>query len=169
MKSKTLIWDKNLSARKVASLFREGGVVAGASDTVPGLYAMATKEGFLSLNFLKKRSKKPYILLISGQEELKNLVQWDFGLQIENIMSVCWPGPLTIVFKAKKGLPAYLVSDEGAIALRMPNHALLLELLKITGPLFSTSANKAGDPLPQSLKAIDKHILESVAAVLDDG
>lgn len=54
-----------------------------------------------------------------------------------------WPGPLALlIFKAKADLPSYLKGADGTIALRIPAHAGLQQLLVDCEGLFSTSANK---------------------------
>lgn len=167
MTNKALNWDDNLSIRKVISLLEEGFVVVGPSDTVLGLYALPTELGFLSLNTIKKRSKKPYILLIPVLSALSEYVNPQELLQVENIADHFWPGPLTIIFKAKSNVPAYMTSDEGTIAVRVPNDKKVLSLLAETGPLFSTSANLAGEPVPATLDQVSLVIREQVAALLE--
>lgn len=167
MKSKTLSLFDNVSVRKVISLLKEGHILVGLSDTVLGLYATPTEQGFSSLNSVKQRSKKPYLLLISGQDELFEYVNEQDIRQLEKIMDRCWPGPLTIIFKARKNIPAYLTSDQGTIAFRVPKQAQIQRLLKQTGPLFSTSANLTGDPIPKVLKEVNPIILEKVGGILE--
>lgn len=167
MKSKTLSWDDNLSIRKVISLLKKGKVVVGPSDTVLGFYALPTQEGFLSLNAIKKRSKKPYLLLIPVSFELSEYAEFESSLQVEKIMDTFWPGPLTLILKAKPEVPAYMTSDEGTIAVRVPNDKKVLSLLAETGPLFSTSANLSGEPIPATLEEVDSRIVEQVAALLE--
>lgn len=167
MTNKVLNWGDNLSMRKVISLLKEDSVVVGPSDTVLGLYALPTKQGFLSLNAIKKRSKKPYILLIPVSSALSEYVNPQELLQVENITTHFWPGPLTIIFKAKSDVPAYMTSDEGTIAVRVPKHSKIQQLLAQVGPLFSTSANLSGEPIPATLDQVNPMIKEQVAALLE--
>lgn len=167
MTSKTLSWEDNLSIRKVISLLKRGEVVIGPSDTVLGFYALPTEQGFLSLNKIKKRLEKPYILLIPVSFVLSEYVDSGYLLQTEKIMARFWPGPLTIIFKAKSDVPAYMTSSEGAIAVRVPNDVKVLSLLVQAGPLFSTSANLAGEPVPSTLDQVSPIIKEQVAALLE--
>ena len=51
----------------------------------------------------------------------------------------------------------------------MPNHAGLLSLLQHVPALFSTSANKSGQPVPTTIEALDVDILSSVAYIINDG
>jgi tRNA threonylcarbamoyl adenosine modification protein (Sua5/YciO/YrdC/YwlC family) len=57
-----------------------------------------------------------------------------------------WPGPLTIVLRARDGLPPELLKD-GKLALRVPGPSPALTLVRaFGGPLTATSANESGRP-----------------------
>ena len=83
-------------------------------------------------------------------------------------MNSCWPGPLTLILKAKPDLPDFMKSPEGTVGLRMPNHKGLLELLARFEGLFSTSANRAGEPVPQSIDEIDPEIMDAISYLIVD-
>ena len=159
MKTKVLFWHDFVSLRKLSSLIFEGKSFLGDSDTVLGLFAPATQKGVLSLNEIKGRQEKPYILLIFSQKDIETYVDVVNIRQVENILAHCWPGPLTVIFKAKSTIPDYLRASNGTIALRVPKHEELRQLLALTGPLFSTSANKTGQPVPINIKDVDSAIV----------
>jgi L-threonylcarbamoyladenylate synthase len=163
-----LYWDDKNTISKIHAILRSGGVVVGSSDTVIGFLASLTKEGFEALNSIKQRQEKPYLILVESQEVVEKLIDQPISGQIRGIMERCWPGPLTIIFKAKVDLPAYIKGADGTIALRVPAHSGLQQLLACGDSLFSTSANKAGEPVPASLDELDPDIRRQVAAVIDD-
>jgi L-threonylcarbamoyladenylate synthase len=167
MKSKTLSWDNNLSIRNAISLLKDGKVIIAPSDTVIGLYAIPSEKGFSSLNAIKKRTDKPYLLLLSSLKEIYGYVERLDVIQIEKIIHACWPGPLTIIFKARRDVPAYLVSAEHTIAIRIPADEKVQALLKETGPLFSTSANLSGEPVPVTFRDLSQELKERVDAVVE--
>lgn len=169
MKSKTLSWSRDTDIHAVASLLQQGHVVAGSSDTVVGLFAPVSQKGFDQLNFIKKRSEKPYIIIIPFREKVFDYAQSPQSFQVEKIITHCWPGPLTIIVKAKKGLPPYLTTEQGTISLRVPKHAGLQKLLSYTGALFSTSANPTGEPVPCLVHDIDDTLIPHIAAFINDG
>ncbi len=117
-----LYWDHKNTICKVLAIMRSGGVIVGSSDTVIGLLAPLTKEGFDAFNRIKKRQEKPYLILVKSQFEAINLIDQVLSEEIKNIMRSCWPGPLTLIFKAKADLPDYVKSPDGTIALRVPDH-----------------------------------------------
>ncbi len=57
-----------------------------------------------------------------------------------------WPGPLTLVCHQQSSLQWDLGDTRGTVAVRMPDHAVALEILERTGPLAVSSANMTGMP-----------------------
>ncbi len=56
-----------------------------------------------------------------------------------------WPGPLTLVSRAKPGLSAWLTQD-GKIGMRVPGPSPALEVVQaFRRPLTATSANQSGE------------------------
>lgn len=169
MKNKSLQWSKRQDREKILQLLLSERVIAGSTDTVSGLFGPLTATGKEGLDEIKGRSKKPYLILISSKEKLFDLIDSLHSIQIEKLIDLCWPGPLTLIFKAHPALDNFLQSERGTIAVRMPNHPGLLEVLQQVPGLFSTSANVAGKPVPLLVKDIDDSIQKQVAAVVDNG
>ena len=66
-----------------------------------------------------------------------------------------WPGALTLVLPAAPSLPLVLNPlQDGTVGVRVPNCPQALDILKLTGPLATTSANLTGSPPCQTLAAI---------------
>lgn len=62
-----------------------------------------------------------------------------------------WPGPVSLVLaRAERSRGWDLGEDRVTIAVRMPHHPLALEVLARTGPLAVTSANRTGEPTPDT-------------------
>jgi len=140
------------------------------TDTIPGLIGALTLESFNTLNKIKKfRSKKPYLILIAEKNKIENFINPDnLNEKLINLMEKCWPGPLTLIFKAKKDSPSFLTSQENTIALRCPKHEGLLSLLEHFDGLFSTSANQSEQQPPQTIDEISLQILEQIKYVVID-
>ena len=153
------------SDRLIATL-KQSRIVVCDTDTVAGLLGNVTTQAFTALGAIKEREKKPYLLLVGSKEKLLYFVDQSDLDKIQIVIEQCWPGPLTLIFKAKSGVPAFLLSAEGTIAVRIPKHAGLLDVLTHFDALFSTSANKSGAPTPESVFAIDSSILAHVDMVI---
>lgn len=165
---RTLRWGNKKTIDYLESELRKGMVVLGDGDTVLGLLADLSAQGVMNLNYIKKREKKPYLILVHDYKKALNLIEYDEKqlFQIEKIMNICWPGPVTLIFKAKKTIPEFMKADNGTIALRVPDHVQLLQLLDRLDGLFSTSANNTGEPVPHSIEQVDNDIVNSVGCIV---
>ncbi len=167
---KSVRWDDPSAISLAACVLRMGGVLLSSTDTVFGIASMANADGARALDAVKKRNHddKPYLLLVGSVQEAVAFMGQS-SLDVARIlMEACWPGPLTIVIKAADNIPYELVSSQGTIAIRLPAHAGLQRLLGVTGPLFSTSANVSGEPVPQTHDLISPVIWDAVQLAIFD-
>lgn len=165
MKSNTLSWNSQKDVEVARRLLMQNELLVGTSDTILGLLAPLTHEGFVALNAIKGRQEKPYVILVENFQSATKLVENSFQLEK---LSAFWPAPLTLVCTARKDLPEWLTSKDGTIAIRVPDHEGLRSLLEGLPGLFSTSANKAGQPVATRIEDIDADILTAVAAIITD-
>ncbi len=162
MKNNNFSWGHRALIEQITVLLKADKLILGPSDTVLGLFANPTKKGFEALNALKGRQNKPYLLLISAPELASGFADGTNVANMKGVMEKFWPGPLTIVFKAKAGLAPHLISQDGTVALRVPKHEGILRLLENFPALFSTSANKAGQPVPLLMADVHPDLLSEV-------
>ncbi|HMD25808.1 MAG TPA: L-threonylcarbamoyladenylate synthase, partial [Streptosporangiaceae bacterium] len=80
-----------------------------------------------------------------------------------------WPGALTLVFRASSTLLWDLGDTKGTVALRMPLHSVALDVLKQTGPLAVSSANRTGQPAATTADEAQQQLGEAVSVYLDGG
>lgn len=163
-----LYWQDLNSIDLICKALANGKVVAGTSDTVLGLLVAATPEGADQLNAIKGRQNKPYILLLDSLEQAKKYINPIALLQIEKIAGQCWPGPITVIVKALPELPVGIRSEDGSIAIRIPDHRYLRELACRLGGVFSTSANLTGKPVPVLIDEVEPQIISQVEYLVDD-
>lgn len=145
------------------SILDHDRIILASGDTVLGLWGKLSEKAYDELGRLKKRTNKPYLVVISSHEKLEKFIDQSLSLKIQTLISVCWPGPVTLVFKARSDLPDWMKSEKGTIAIRMPDHPMLQRLLGKYDGLFSTSANISGDPIPGSINEIDHRISHNVS------
>lgn len=166
--SKMGYWNEQEYVKQLAAMLAKGQLVAGASDTVPGLLASVTQEGREQLDAVKKRANKPYLILVNSIKQAATLCPSIEDSKYRTLLEKYWPGPLTIILPAHEQLPSYVQSKNAGIAIRIPAHQGLQELLAATGPLFSTSANLSGEPVPERVEDISSEIQNQVAALVYD-
>lgn len=113
-------------------------------------------------------SDKPLLVLIGERSQLDSLIlsipPWAIPL-----LDHFWPGPLTCIFPARSNLPDPLTCGSGTIGVRCPGDQGLLALLKVTGPLTGTSANRAECPPLCTAQEVFKEFGEGLDLVLDSG
>ena len=123
-----------------------GEVIAFPTDTVYGLGANAYNDYAIDKIYrIKRRSRdKPLILFIKNKAELPQYVA-ELTEATLSLVEKYWPGPLTLIFKAKPSTPCQTVTH--TIGIRIPDHQLVLTLLeRLDFPLATTSANIEGEP-----------------------
>ena len=149
----------------------EGKIVAFPTETFYGLGVKYDNEEALKrLYEIKNRPLEKAIPLIIGDVSLVEKVAEPVSALEREIMQRYWPGPLTIILKAKDGLSEYLTAGTGKVALRIPGESFGLELAKRAGfPITATSANPSGSPPADSAEMILKYFATEIDILVDGG
>jgi len=156
---------------KAAALaLRSGQLVVLPTDTVYGLGADAFYPSAVSsLLAAKGRGRDmPPPVLVGTLRAATALIE-DLGPYGKDLIDEFWPGGLTIVCRASRSLNWDLGDTRGTVAVRMPLHPVALELLKETGPLAVSSANRTGIPPATTVADAEEQLGDSVAVYLDGG
>jgi len=146
------------AARELAS----GKLIIIPTETVYGIAADASnKEALDRLCEIKKRPKdKPFALLIADKKRVEEFA-CDIPVVAYKLMRKFWPGPLTILLKAK---------NQGKVGLRMPDNQVTLEILtesKVTAAC--PSANISDKPAPVNFQEAIKDLDGLVDLAVDAG
>jgi tRNA threonylcarbamoyl adenosine modification protein (Sua5/YciO/YrdC/YwlC family) len=81
-----------------------------------------------------------------------------------------WPGPLTIIVRAASRLPLKVTANSGNIAVRMPESAVALAVVRaLKCPVTATSANLAGAVECTTAEAVIAQMGERVQLLVDGG
>lgn len=163
-----IYWNDTDSIQKLKETLDQNDIVLASGDTVLGLWGALTQQAFDTMNQIKQRSDQPYLITIASAKKLAHFTDQPMPEKLQTLIETCWPGPVTLVFKARKDLPEWMVSQEGTIALRVPDHDGLLTLLSYFDGLFSTSANIHGQNIVNCVDQIDARIIENVAMICVD-
>lgn len=152
-------------------VIRAGGVIVYPTDTVYGLGADPKNPGAIRKLFTIKRRQadQPILLLIKDANEVRD---WAAGItpRAGELMKKFWPGPLTLVFKAKPEVMAELTGSAGTIGLRVPGNALTRQLLAALGTaLTGTSANVSSRQSPRTAQEAAEALGWMIDLVLDGG
>jgi tRNA threonylcarbamoyl adenosine modification protein (Sua5/YciO/YrdC/YwlC family) len=156
--------------RLARSAIGRGELIVIPTDTVYGVAADAFSHQAVS-RLLKAKGRgrqSPPPVLIPGIPTLDALAA-SVPDEVRELVAAFWPGGLTVILPAAPLLTWDLGETRGTVALRMPNHALALEILSETGPLAVSSANLTGEPAAVTAAAAEEMLGESVAVYLDAG
>lgn len=176
METKRLIVDNNSNCQKsyaqAVDLLNNGEVVAFPTETVYGLGAVATNEDAVRKIFEAKGrpSDNPLIVHIGTIEEVSTYIE-EIPDKALSLMKSFWPGPLTLIMKAKKGfLAPNVTAGLPTVGMRMPNHPVALELLTmLKKPVAAPSANRSGKPSPTKAVHVEEDLQGRIPLILDGG
>ena len=149
---------------------RAGEVIVLPTDTVYGIGADAfTPAAVTTMLAAKGRGRNMPPPVLVGTARAAAALAEDLGAFGQDLIDEFWPGALTLVFRASPTLLWDLGDTKGTVALRMPLHSVALEVLKQTGPLAVSSANRHGHPSAITADEAQEQLGEAVSVYLDGG
>ena len=156
---------------RTADCLLTGGVVAFPTDTVYALAASLAHPVALDRIFrLKGRPRdKPLPVLLSGVDHLSSIAL-NLDQRVTELVARFWPGPLTVVVPARRGLPDRVIGPRHTVAARVPDHALAVAVLaRGGGAVAATSANRSGLPPARTAEGTKDLLGDGPDLILDGG
>ncbi|MBI4412532.1 MAG: threonylcarbamoyl-AMP synthase [Deltaproteobacteria bacterium] len=162
---------KFVSIKDAARILKKGGIVAYPTETFYGLAARADDPSAVSRIFeIKGRERgKPISILISSSHELG---KWalNIGPRERKLIRRFWPGPLTLVCRAKKGVDRFLTGGSGKIGVRISSNRLALKLTRLSGgAITATSANYSGQSPAMTGASVRRLLGDKIDGVIAGG
>ena len=154
-----------------AEIIRGGGLLGIPTETVYGLGANGLDpEAVLKIFKAKGRPQdNPLILHVSGPEQVE-LFCHDIPPVAWMLMENFWPGPLTLVLKARDNVPRRTTAGLDTVAIRCPDHELTREIIRRAGvPIAAPSANISGKPSPTTAQHVLHDMDGKISAIVDGG
>ena len=160
-----------------AKEFQRGSIVVFPTETSYGLGTIGLKwndRNIRRIFEIKSRSlDKPISLLITKSMISRYI---ETSQKTRKILERIWPSSLTIILlcthQAFQELsPLLNLKNRQKIAFRVPQHELLLKIIKMVGsPIIGTSANKSGSPSKYDLPSIIQELsFDNVHLWIDSG
>ena len=149
---------------------RAGELIVLPTDTVYGIGADAfIPAAVTTMLAAKGRGRNmPSPVLVGTARAAAALVD-DLGAFGQDLIDEFWPGALTLIFRASPTLLWDLGDTKGTVALRMPLHQVALDVLKQTGPMAVSSANRTGQPPATTADEAQAQLGDAVSVYLDGG
>ena len=154
---------------RAAQALRRGELVVLPTDTVYGLAAWPWNAAAIARIYAAKgRPDTKAIPVLVGETEHLTQITASLPPCAEHLAAHFWPGALTLVVPKHPNLPPAL-SPYPTVGVRMPAHEDALALLRLTGPLAVTSANRSGVAPARTAAEAVAQLGDAVAVVLDAG
>ncbi len=155
---------------EAARVLAAGGVVAFPTETFYGLGAAALDRSAARRIFeLKGRPRSsPLLVLVDSVAMAERIADIPPGARA--LIARHWPGPLTLVFHARPGIPDEVTASTGTIGVRLSPHPVARGLVAALGaPVTAPSANPAGAAPPTTAAAVARDFEGRIDVLLDGG
>jgi len=150
---------------------RRGEVVGLPTETVYGLAADATNDDALRRVFAVKGrpATHPLIVHIADVSQLDDLAS-EVSDACRVLVEHAWPGPLTVVVRAKGSVSRVATGGRDTIAVRLPAHPAARAIIEQLGrPIAAPSANRFGHVSPTSARHVADDLGDDVSVIVDGG
>lgn len=152
-------------------ILKAGGIIAYPTESFYALGAIAMNEKAVKKIFdIKNRPYgKPLPIIVDDMQTLLTVAKEIPGKAPELIKKF-WPGPLTMVFKARKEVPLLITGKSRNVAVRIPGSSIALKIATaLKMPLTATSANLSSLPPAINAEAVLSYFDETIDLILDGG
>lgn len=156
---------------KSIDILKSGGLIIYPTETAYGLGAdIYNKNAVERVYNIKQRHKNLPLSVIVGNIKIAESICSGMNNSIKSIIGHFMPGPLTLVYKADKNVPEYVLGGGNSIGFRIPGNDYCLELLKkYKKPVTATSANFSGKSEARKIADIGNEVLDNAELVIDSG
>lgn len=157
--------------RNSVDILNNGGIVSYPTETFYGLGAKFDREDSLQkLYEIKQRSDDKALPIIIGSRESLSHIVLSINDKAVFLMNRFWPGPLTIVLRAKENLSSYITAGTHSVAVRIPGESFALRLAQYAGfPITATSANPSGKTPAHDAKTVCQYFGDRIDLIIDGG
>jgi len=157
--------------QSAVDVLKNGGIIAYPTETFYGLGTRIDMEASLQrLYEIKQRPREKAMPLIIGNKEQLSSIAADINSSAIKLMERFWPGPLTMLFPAKKHLSEFITAGTNKVAVRIPGESFALHLAQSARfPFTATSANPSGMPPAQDAEAVIRYFGNKIELIIDCG
>jgi len=158
---------------RVVNILRDGGVIIYPTDTVYGIGCDITKpkavERIIKIKELKPKEAQ-FSFICSDLSHISDFAKVDnstFKLLKRNL-----PGPFTFILPGLNKVPDYFLSKRKSVGIRIPDHPIPLELVRMLGnPILTTSLKDDDEVIEYTTdpELIYEKYCEVVDVVIDGG
>jgi L-threonylcarbamoyladenylate synthase len=153
-----------------AGAVKNGRLVVLPTDTVYGIGADAFDSAAVAaLLSAKGRGRDMPVPVLVGSWHTIDGLALMVSQSTRDLIRAFWPGALSLVVRHAPSLQWDLGDARGTVMLRMPLHAVAIELLREVGPMAVSSANISGRPPAVNADEARNQLGDLVDVYLDAG
>jgi L-threonylcarbamoyladenylate synthase len=149
-------------------VLKSGGLVIYPTETLYGIGADATNPKAV-LKLIKYKNRpfgKPFSIAVTDQEMAEKYVE--LNRVAKDIYRKFLPGPLTVVSKGLHNVAPGIESEEGNLAVRIPDYKLVTDIVSAFKlPVTSTSANASYKKRPYQVSDILDNLSDNQKKLID--
>ena len=156
---------------RAVEILGRGGLVAFPTESFYGLGAAALDPEAVARVFRAKGrpADKPLLVLVDSVAMLRSVVV-DIPCRARVLVERYWPGPLTLILRARPEVPEALTAGTGTVGVRIPGHPVARALVRTAAfPVTAPSANPHGEAGPRTAGEVIAGVGGHVELVLDGG
>ncbi len=162
---------KILSFDEAVRYLCQGGIIIYPTETFFAVGCALSVDGHTLQRLFASKARpltRPLPLLAAKMEHIHDFA---YVTQAEKrLMERFWPGPLTVLCKAKSCVPPLVRAGTGKVAVRISSHTVATALATaVEEPLVCSSANRSGFPPVADANVLDPKLLQYVDGILLDG
>ncbi len=156
---------------EASEIIAGGGIVCFPTETFYGLgVRFDNLQALRRLCELKQRPCEKAMPLIIGDMSGLAMLTDHIDDKIKKIAEHFWPGPLTVLLPAKRGLPEFITAGTGKVAVRVPGPSFAYDLARhIPFPVTATSANISGMPAADNPDDVVRYFDDLPDLLVDGG
>lgn len=154
-----------------AGVLRMGGLVGFPTETFYGLGAVALDAAAVRrIVAVKGRPESKPLLVLVDSISMVDVVALEIPGPARVLMAVHWPGPLTLVLRARPEVPVDVTAGSGTVGVRLSPHPVARALVSVLGsPITAPSANPSGQAPPTTAAEVLAYFRGRIEMILDGG
>ena len=163
------------SLAQAVEIVRDGGLIVIPTDTVYGVACDPRNiEAIRKVFAAKQRPKYKSLQVLLPSIESMEKLHLDLPVPLNRLSAMFMPGAFSPIAVADDDCTLATVRTDPATGkvtqgVRIPNSAAALRVLRATGPLAATSANRSGDESAQTVDEAVQALGDAVDLYLDGG
>jgi L-threonylcarbamoyladenylate synthase len=157
--------------QEAAQWIVSGGVVALPTDTLYGLAADPFSSAAVARVFaVKGRAAERALPLIAADVQQIAAHLGPLSAIAAGLAARFWPGPLTLLVAAPRGIARDVTGGTGRVGVRVPADDVARAICAAAGrPVTATSANVSGEPAPADPDLVEQSLGDRIDLLIDTG